>query len=223
MNKAKILYIYILLLFFVFCFLIFRNWVVTRMALTLKLVTLNKYLNKSFQWWSKYARGPVVLNKINKDRIAHLRWGIMVISNSLIYVQYIPRNMHTTPALLCFVVVTYWLIYPYPSDLLHWHCGNITIAPVPAKQPWWIWVNASCEFIMNDYITTTKQSTTKPCANFLGYTVIPNTKFLDDLSHWLISANLKIFEKNAHVHCFLQSTECDILLWISHVHKLFLT
>ena len=24
---------------------------------------------------------------------------------------------------------------------------------------------------MNDYITTTKQSTTKPCAYFLGYTV----------------------------------------------------
>ena len=65
----------------------------------------------------------------------------------------------------------YWLIYPYLSGLLHWHCGNLTIAPVPAKQPWWIWVNASCEFIMNDYITTTKQSTTKPCANFSGYTV----------------------------------------------------
>ena len=29
----------------------------------------------------------------------------------------------------------------------------------------------SCEFIMNDCITTTKQSTTKPCAYFLGYTV----------------------------------------------------
>ena len=65
-----------------------------------------------------------------------------------------------------------WLIFPYPSGLLHWHCGNLTIAPVPAKQPWWIWINTSCEFIMNDCITTTKQSTTKPCAYFLGYTVI---------------------------------------------------
>ena len=64
-------------------------------------------------------------------------------------------------------------IFPYPSGLLHWHCGNLTIAPVPAKQPWWIWINTSCEFIMNDCITTTKQSTTKPCAYFLGYTV-PN-------------------------------------------------
>ena len=86
-------------------------------------------------------------------------------------IQYIPRNMHTVFALLCFVVVVHWLIFPYPSGLLHWHCGNLTIAPVPAKQPWWIWINTSCEFIMNDCITTTKQSTTKPCAYFLGYTV----------------------------------------------------
>ena len=85
--------------------------------------------------------------------------------------QYIPRNMHTVLALLCFVVVIYWLIFPYPSGLLHCHCGNLTIAPVPAKQHWWIWINTSCEFIMNDCITTTKQSTTKPCAYFLGYTV----------------------------------------------------
>ena len=79
--------------------------------------------------------------------------------------------MHTVFALLCFVVVIHWLIFPYPSGLLHWHCGNLTIAPVPAKQSWWIWINTSCEFIMNDCITTTKQSTTKPCAYFLGYTV----------------------------------------------------
>ena len=87
-------------------------------------------------------------------------------------IQYIPRNMHTVFALLCFVVVIHWLIFPYPSGLLHWHCGNLTNAPVPAKQPWWIWINTSCECIMSDYITTTKQSTTKPCAYFLGYTVI---------------------------------------------------
>ena len=89
----------------------------------------------------------------------------------LVFVQYIPRNMHTVFALLFFVVVLNWLIFPYPPGLLHWHCGNLTIAPVPAKQPWWIWINTSCEFIMNDCITTTKQSTTKPCAYFLGYTV----------------------------------------------------
>ena len=94
-----------------------------------------------------------------------------IISPCLANVQYIPRNMHKVFALLCFVVVIHWLIFPHPSGLLHWHCGNLTIAPVPAKQPWCIWINTSCEFIMNDCITTTKQSTTKPCAYFLGYTV----------------------------------------------------
>ena len=91
--------------------------------------------------------------------------------------QYIPRNMHTVFALLCFLVVIHWLIFPYPSGLLHWHCGNLTIAPVPAKQPWWIWINTSFEFIMNDYITTTKQSTTKACAYFLGNTVFPSIHY----------------------------------------------
>ena len=79
--------------------------------------------------------------------------------------------MHTVFGLVCFVVDIHWLIFPYPPGLLHWHCVNLTIVPVPAKQPWWIWINTSCEFIMNDCITTTKQSTTKPCAYFLGYTV----------------------------------------------------
>ena len=112
-------------------------------------------------------------------------------------IQYIPRNMRTVFALLCFVVVIHWLIFPYPSGLLHWHCGNLTIAPVPAKQPWWIWINTSCEFIMNDCITTTKQSTTKPCANFLGYTVSHIYPWYAGLLHWhwgkckLISSMIK--------------------------------
>ena len=102
-------------------------------------------------------------------------------------VQYIPRNMHTVFALLCFVVVIHWLIFPYPSGLLHWHCGNLTIAPVPAKQPWWIWINTSCEFIMNDCITTTKQSTTKLCAYFLGYTVCQTV--------WYVSTDICVTKK----------------------------
>ena len=95
----------------------------------------------------------------------------VIISVTILDMQDIPRNMHTVFALLCFVVVIHWLIFPYPSGLLHWHCGNLMIAPVPAKQPWLIWIKTYCEFIMNDCITTTKQSTTKPCAHFLGYTV----------------------------------------------------
>ena len=101
-----------------------------------------------------------------------LHGSLFLVLSTLVQIQYIPRNMHTVFALLCFVVVIHWLIFPYPSGLLHWHCGNLTIAPVAAKQPWWIWINTSCEFIMNNCITTTKQSTTKPCAYLLGYTVV---------------------------------------------------
>ena len=108
--------------------------------------------------------------------------------------QYIPRNMHTVFALLCFVVVKHWLIFPYPSGLLHWHCGNLTIAPVPAKQPWWIWINTSCEFIMNDCITTTKQSTTKLCAYFLGYTVVTKVDVPTSASEKHRESNLIIKE-----------------------------
>ena len=104
-------------------------------------------------------------------KFSSLFWDAHIPKHSSLLLQYIPRNMHTVFALLCFVVVIHWLIFTYPSGLLHWHCGNLTIAPVPAKQPWWIWINTSCEFIMNDCITTTKQSITKPCAYFLGYTV----------------------------------------------------
>ena len=44
---------------------------------------------------------------------------IYLIHWSWLLIQYIPRNMHTVFALLCFVVVIHWLIFPYPSGLLH--------------------------------------------------------------------------------------------------------
>ena len=91
----------------------------------------------------------------------------------------------------CFAVLCcgYTLIFPYPSGLLHWHCGNLTITPVPAKQPWWIWINISCGFIMNDCITTTKQSTTKPCAYFLGYTVF---KKMRSRKYWKLELGVSV-------------------------------
>ena len=121
---------------------------------------------------------------------------------SQMHVQYIPRNMHTVFALLCFVVVIHWLIFPYPSGLLHWHWGNLTIAPMPAKQPWWIWINTSCEFIMNDCITTTKQSTTKPCAYFLGYTVYDENWKLFSVLCWQV----KVLMTLLFVVCTTSST-----------------
>ena len=113
--------------------------------------------------------------------------------------------MHTVFAFLCFVMVIHWLIFPYPSGLLHWHCGNLTIAPVPAKQPWWIWINTSCEFIMNDCITTTKQSTTKPCAYFLGYTVYRN------ILHWTCGVFWMINLRIEYLRCQLSCETCFII------------
>ena len=115
--------------------------------------------------------------------------------------QYIPRNMLMVFALLCFVVDIHWLIFPYPLGLLHWHCGNLTIAPVPAKQPWWIWINTSCEFIMNDCITTTKQSTTKPCAYLLGYTVV----VAYDGPHAIVSPGLQPLYSLLQINCHIVS------------------
>ena len=126
--------------------------------------------------------------------------------------QYIPRKMHTVFALLCFVVVIHWLIFPYPSGLLHWHRGNLTIAPVPAKQPWWIWINTSCEFIMNDCITTTKQSTTKPCAYFLGYTVHAVMFALKEIS--LDPGNIPFYEPNVIISVLLFNFHTTILVAI---------
>ena len=130
-----------------------------------------------------------------------MRWAL--------WIQYIPRNMHTVFALLCFVVVIHWLIFPYPSGLLHWHCGNLTIAPVPAKQPWWIWINTSCKFIMNDCITTTKQSTTKPCAYFLGYTV-----------EWCpcsMVGFIQTRQKKNPIACPLEQRSLGCCLWLQEV------
>ena len=111
----------------------------------------------------------LMLKCFTTDQIVYRQ--IMMVSVSTACTVYPEKYAQRVFALLCFAVVIHWLIFPYPSGLLHWHCGNLTVAPVPAKQPWWIWMNTSCEFIMNDCITTTKQSTTKPCAYFLGYTV----------------------------------------------------
>ena len=76
--------------------------------------------------------------------------------------------MHTVFALLCFVVVIHWLIFPYISGLLHWNFGNLTIAPVPAKQPWWIWINTSCEFHYERLHNHNKAKHNKTVCIFLG-------------------------------------------------------
>ena len=147
------------------------KWIFLSMPSITIYTSISPHFNAWLLEWSALfeSRQKHVKSKWNKHPVYNC-WTIYII-------QYILRNMHTVFALLCFVVVIHWLIFQYPSVLLHWHCGNLTIAPVPAKQPWWIWINTSCEFIMNDCITTTKQSTTNPCAYFLGYTVWVHGQF----------------------------------------------
>ena len=135
-----------------------------------------------------------------------------------IAVQYIPRNMHTVFALLCFVVVIHWLVFPYPSGLLHWHCGNLMIAPVPAKQPWWIWIKTSCEFIMNDCITTAKQSTAKPCAYFLGYTVCHVMLGRVRTATKCISKVVHLHHSLTYSYCFKIQTVMKVLWNAHHAH-----
>ena len=124
-----------------------------------------------------------------------------------------------TRFLLCCALL--WLYIDWfshnPSGLLHWHCGNLTIAPVPAKQPWWIWINTSCEFIVNDCITTTKQSTTKPCAYFLGYTVywhkLASLSF-DELTYWDKMAVISK-TKSRNTFCWMKMFEFRLIFhWI---------
>ena len=80
-----------------------------------KTVTLSKIYPNIGQNTHKYQ----MLNQINQTSHSLIQAWFLII-------QYIPRNMHTVFALLCFVVVIHWLIFPYPSGLLHWHCGNLT-------------------------------------------------------------------------------------------------
>ena len=92
-------------------------------------------------------------------------------------VQYAPRMKLMVCALVDFVAWWYWSILPISfkvvftgtGAIIYW--GNHMIAPVPVKQAWRIWVNASGESTTMDNTTTTKQSTTKPCAYSMGYTL----------------------------------------------------
>ena len=107
------------------------------------------------------------------------------------------------------------LLWLYIDWFSHIHQAYFTdTAPVPSKQPWWIWINTSCEFIMNDCITTTKQSTTKPCAYFLRYTVYtPENWVIPDLTYRGLK-NLADYLQNTFSNTFHSNQFC-ILIQIS--------
>ena len=89
------------------------------------LYLLIKHISFKWKMYLNPLQGPIVLIKFpswyRSDCIFYL------------FLQYIPRNMHTVTALLCFVVVIPWLIFPYPSGLLHWHCGHFNDCPSASK------------------------------------------------------------------------------------------
>ena len=113
-----------------------------------------------------------------------------------IYSQMVPDIAQITFHM--FLYQLKWRFTVYPKKYTHGFCFavlccgyTLTDFPISIRltslAPWqsndcpsaskatlmkWIWINTSCEFIMNDCITTTKRSTKKPCAYFLVYTVL---------------------------------------------------
>ena len=118
-------------------------------------------------------------------------------------IQYIPRNMHTVFALLCFVVVIHWLIFPYPSGLLHWHCGNLTIAPVPATlmnmDKYFMWIhyerlhnhnkakhNKTVCIFLGIYCRTNQQSSPRHICILKNSTGVTAQWVISNITHWCI-------------------------------------
>ena len=90
--------------------------------------------------------------------------------------------------------------FPISSGLLHCHCGNLAIAPVPAKQPWWIWINTSCEFIMNHCITTKKSKAPQTVCIFLGIYCISRHLSINDSFSALIGLVISFPSRRVLIH-----------------------
>ena len=140
--------------------------------------------------------------------------------NFLSHIQFIPRNMHTVFALLCFVVVIHWLVFPYPSGLLHWHCGNLTIVPVPAKQPWWIWINTSWEFVYERLHNHNKAKHNKTVCIFIGiYCIcVINPQWINTIRrHFLVASTIlprmQIFRSGLNKDIFVVRHFATWIFW----------
>ena len=141
----------------------------------------------SFSFVMKFSPYTLILKYVNEDRQSSREFSC-IIRLIICYTVYPKKYAHgfCFAVLCCGYTLTDFPISIRLASLALWQsndcpCGNLKIAPVPAKQPWWWWTNTSCEFIMNDCITTTKQSTTKPCAYFLGFTVNTTSLHVTDV------------------------------------------
>ena len=95
---------------------------------------------------------------VSSGRCIKNQHGTCQCNTEILYVQYIPRNMHTV--LLCFALL--WLC-------IHQGCfaGTGAIVRLPQCQ----WSKPDGYGKISQCITTTKHSKAKPCAYFLGSTV----------------------------------------------------
>ena len=79
---------------------------------------LLKRVNISDMWLPSIIYSKFLMQHWNKQQLQH-EYKLAKMSKNILSnvpaIQYIPRNMHTVFALLCFVVVIHWLIFPYPS------------------------------------------------------------------------------------------------------------
>ena len=109
----------------------------------------------------------------SEQRCAHLcsEWGIVGYGTGALWNLWDWSVMNAVRTLLYFAVVFYKSISPYPTGLLQRHWGNHSIAPVPVKQPWRIWVTKLCDSQGCYDLNTTKQSKTKPYGYFGTYAI----------------------------------------------------
>ena len=126
-------------------------------------------VNKS--WWNEY----MVETLFSKCSIfywvldVHVKCKI----SKMCSIQYIPRNMHTVFALLCFVVVIHWLIFPISirlTSLALWQsndCPSASKATLMNMDKYFRWIHY--ERLHNHY----KAKHNKTVCIFLGIYCMP--------------------------------------------------
>ena len=102
----------------------FLYWLLLLLLLMLMLLLLLMMMMLVLMLHMKYVHGPCGVVGMFHE-----------IFRRFCFVLFCCGNMNCFGEPVCF-------IYPYYSVLLHWHRGNLMIAPVPAMQHWKIWVNA---------------------------------------------------------------------------------
>ena len=112
--------------------------------------------------------------------LVHLRSAVSEASRKMINTVYPNKYAHgfCFAVLCCGYILTDFPISIRLTSLALWQSND---CPVPAKQPWWIWINTSCEFIMNDCITTTKHNKTVCIFLAIYCNYIPRTFFTSSI------------------------------------------